>query len=858
MGRFFLATLLMILIPTETFGSVVFQSLLPNPAWDDTLGEYIEIRNTGCTSIDIWNYSLSDASGKTYTLPSGTSLTSQGSRRFPYSETKIALNNSGNESVYFKDPSNNLLDSYQYSGTQKDNVVITISLTDDSCIEEPILTSSGTTEAHTGWVEIIVSTGSTSSGIVDTSTGLTLHLSGSTTSTGEISSWSTASWDSSTNSGSSMPASTGSTTSGSTEASSDSGSLSWSTSLWENTGSSSASGNTNSGNTTTLIYAETGLLVPLDMYYRDTDGNKRIDTLEISYPYSLTGIVNTWAISLYSNTGWIFFSRINTLTGYISTATLSGNTLILKLQEGDIEKEVLKINNTTTSDLRLKSSGNLGFQSLGWQTPEPFFLTSSFSEYKKVYKKSGVHSSWSTLSGTVEASLSWSGIVGGNTWTTSTGITYIENTGIIFPSIIPTLQSPTNATFSGDIFFCISSDCRINLTLEPIFSSGFAMKDFSCYFGTGVFMTFDADCNPNTLYLSSSGNLNIELVSKKHPEEKSWKSYPVEWRVSYTSTSPSLSTVILWSRIDIGKPTAHIEIDGKWKEYYEQIGDYEMNCYTLTCSLNFTAENSRDPEWSPIRWLWIYGPNDISTSRDPGTKKYEIWDHKITLRVIDSAGNYDEIDYVIHVLWPKPKVEKVKESKILKVQKITKLISAQIIKKRKPKKIKMLLFSPPEIVLQGRSGEQIHPLSYSCKYKKSPLCSMNFTLSWAQRGYEYVWTLDGEEIHRWKNPSSWKLPPWVHKGEISSYYKWATTSIHTSRFSIQVTAEPKKAKKPKKVKQKKSSLVSKIKNNSSLIPEANAENDTSNEMSSPIGNIGFALFASGALLWYLLRRRRKI
>jgi|JI10StandDraft_1071094.scaffolds.fasta_scaffold4401828_1 hypothetical protein len=48
--------------------------------------------------------------------------------------------------------------------------------------------------------------------------------------------------------------------------------------------------------------------------------------------------------------------------------------------------------------------------------------------------------------------------------------------------------------------------------------------------------------------------------------------------------------------IDNGKPVAVITMDGKWKEYYETIGDYELNCYTLTCSLNFSAEKSYDPE----------------------------------------------------------------------------------------------------------------------------------------------------------------------------------------------------------------------------------------------------------------------
>jgi hypothetical protein len=42
-----------------------------------------------------------------------------------------------------------------------------------------------------------------------------------------------------------------------------------------------------------------------------------------------------------------------------------------------------------------------------------------------------------------------------------------------------------------------------------------------------------------------------------------------------------------------------------------------MNCYAFTCSLNFTAEKSYDPEGSQIHFLWIYGRNEIKTTKDP-------------------------------------------------------------------------------------------------------------------------------------------------------------------------------------------------------------------------------------------------
>jgi len=69
--------------------------------------------------------------------------------------------------------------------------------------------------------------------------------------------------------------------------------------------------------------------------------------------------------------------------------------------------------------------------------------------------------------------------------------------------------------------------------------------------------------------------------------------FPIYFRITPVSQTNLLSKN---SIIDSGKPVAVLEIDTKWKEYYEQIGDYEMNCYAYTCSLNFTAEKSYDPE----------------------------------------------------------------------------------------------------------------------------------------------------------------------------------------------------------------------------------------------------------------------
>jgi hypothetical protein len=59
------------------------------------------------------------------------------------------------------------------------------------------------------------------------------------------------------------------------------------------------------------------------MYYDDTDKNGKIDTLEIFYPYILTGRVYTGSIAIFSRSGGLSDTKIDTATGYISDASLS-------------------------------------------------------------------------------------------------------------------------------------------------------------------------------------------------------------------------------------------------------------------------------------------------------------------------------------------------------------------------------------------------------------------------------------------------------------------------------------------------------------------------------------------------------
>ncbi len=180
---------------------------------------------------------------------------------------------------------------------------------------------------------------------------------------------------------------------------------------------------------------------------------------------------------------------------------------------------------------------------------------------------------------------------------------------------------------------------------------------------------------------------------------------------------------------DTNPPIAIIDFDGKIYDYYQQIDDYEFNCYTMTCSVNLDGDRSHDPEGGPVRFLWIYGPNEIKTSRDPGGRKYGIGDHEIVMRVIDESGNYTQIRYRIHVLGPR--IDGEKERKMKKKEKNTKdtieeLKIGEAIQSQK-KIPEMSFFDPPKVILQNSrfipDGD-----GYICT-TKSKTCSINLTLS---------------------------------------------------------------------------------------------------------------------------------
>ena len=104
--------------PKEYSQNIIFNELFPNPKNED--GEYIELYNAGDENADLSGWILRDASksGK-YVLPKDTSLETGEYLVIYKKDSKLSLNNSGEETVYLYNPNEELADKASYTGSKE-------------------------------------------------------------------------------------------------------------------------------------------------------------------------------------------------------------------------------------------------------------------------------------------------------------------------------------------------------------------------------------------------------------------------------------------------------------------------------------------------------------------------------------------------------------------------------------------------------------------------------------------------------------------------------------------------------------------------------------------------------------------
>lgn len=97
--------------------TIVINELLPDPVGSDTTGEFIELKNTGSTAVELAGWQLDDAAGGStpFTITAGT-LGVGAIRSLSRPETKLALNNGG-DTVRVLDPTGAVKASFSYTTT---------------------------------------------------------------------------------------------------------------------------------------------------------------------------------------------------------------------------------------------------------------------------------------------------------------------------------------------------------------------------------------------------------------------------------------------------------------------------------------------------------------------------------------------------------------------------------------------------------------------------------------------------------------------------------------------------------------------------------------------------------------------
>lgn len=100
---------------------MLIKEFLPNPTDNDQQGEYIKIFNDGPKSVLLNGWSLKDASGKVYKLTG--SISGDQELALPYSQTKISLNNNG-EQIFLYDSAGKLADQLSYSGQANEGQIV--------------------------------------------------------------------------------------------------------------------------------------------------------------------------------------------------------------------------------------------------------------------------------------------------------------------------------------------------------------------------------------------------------------------------------------------------------------------------------------------------------------------------------------------------------------------------------------------------------------------------------------------------------------------------------------------------------------------------------------------------------------
>ncbi|EKE28993.1 MAG: hypothetical protein ACD_2C00256G0010 [uncultured bacterium (gcode 4)] len=358
-------------------------------------------------------------------------------------------------------------------------------------------------------------------------------------------------------------------------------------------------------------------LEAMRLYYSDTDSNGRVDQLEIEFNETITGFLVNANLKLYSNSGWLSLSKIDLSSEVSSGSHMSGSILYIDLIEQDNLKAELHVNNSTSSDLRLKSYSWIGIFDLSWNEMKPITLTSSFSDYKNVFKRG-----WSDYPITETGATSvliWPIPDSWSTWSLLP---------LFIPDISISLQQPSyviRSELDESLYLCddIHDDCKANFTIENSFSGIAYQSKLGCTMSVGTWETIDS-CNPSTTdFWSWLTQIEFRIFEKADP--LNFKS-----QIITISNLPKIRIV----------PTPVITVQS-WL-------NSENTCNKVECSVNFTWDKSfisPESKYSCLWdfWWWVFA-DWSQNSCNPSYIKYRPWIYIVSLKIYEkwNEPNYKE------------------------------------------------------------------------------------------------------------------------------------------------------------------------------------------------------------------------
>lgn len=400
--------------------------------------------------------------------------------------------------------------------------------------------------------------------------------------------------------------------------------------------------------TSTSTWSFTTLHIPIfanKLFYSDSDNNSFIDTFEIEFSKSITGSFVQDKFKVYSNTWWLSTNKIDLLSWIVKNFSIDNNILRLTIVEQDIEKCFLKINNSTSSELRLKSYSWIWIYDLFWFEIPSLTLTNSFDNYKNVFFKESSSFSWNTLCNYSSITNSWTWVIynSGNVVSSWIGSSWIIKLEI--PDIIISFQQPTYILLKDSYineYICDKTKtwCRANFNLSNSFSWILSESKYFCKIEISNWITINS-CNPDTIIFDYwIYNINFKILDKNDPTN--YKSKPL---ILYNIFEPLIIPV----------PIITVQ---SWL-------DYNNKCKKSPCSVNFSWENSFLELSSPNYWCkWNFGYWSFSSwtqyKCNPWYVYYWYWSHGVFLDIFEiwNPANHKEsyfyfVNEIKSTIWSK-------------------------------------------------------------------------------------------------------------------------------------------------------------------------------------------------------------